>query len=81
MIIQSAASVITKNNQIAYFQIVLDGFIRRGVSASGNGAAPGGSAVLGLKLTSIPAGDHVGHAVALQPSADHVAAHDCALTP
>jgi len=59
LIIISAASTQTTNNQIAYFQILVDGIIIRGGAASGNGSAPGGSTVIGLKLTDIPAGDHV----------------------
>lgn len=59
LIIQSAASVSTTNNQIAFFQITLDGFVLRGGAASGNGGAPGGSTVIGLKLSNVAAGFHV----------------------
>ncbi len=59
LIIISAASVKVSNNQIGYFQILVDNLIVRGGAASGNGSAPGGSTVIGLKLTNIPAGDHV----------------------
>lgn len=59
LIIISAASVQASNNQIGYFQILVDNLVVRGGAASGNGSAPGGSTVIGLKLTNIPAGDHV----------------------
>jgi hypothetical protein len=59
LIIISAASVQVTNNQTVFFQILVDNLIIRGGAASGNGGAPGGSTVIGLKLTDIPAGDHV----------------------
>jgi hypothetical protein len=59
LIIISAASTQTTNNQIAYFQILVDNLVIRGGAASGNGGAPGGSTVIGLKLDNVPAGDHV----------------------
>jgi len=59
LIIISAASVKVSNNQIGYFQILVDNLVVRGGAASGNGSAPGGSTVIGLKLINIPPGDHV----------------------
>lgn len=59
LIILSSASAIVSNNKIAFLQIVIDGLIIRGGATSGNGSAPGGSTVIGLKVSNVPAGDHV----------------------
>jgi hypothetical protein len=59
LIISATASATTKNNATAYFQVLVDGIVIRGGSTQGNGAAPAGSVVIGLKLSSVPAGDHV----------------------
>lgn len=59
LIIISAASAKISNNQTGFFQILVDNQVIRGGAASGNGGAPGGSTVIGLKLSGIPAGYHV----------------------
>ena len=59
LIINSAASASTDSNKTGFFQIVMDGFFLRGGSTQGNGGAPAGSAVIGLKLTGVPTGYHV----------------------
>ena len=37
----------------------MDGFFLRGGSTQGNGGAPAGSAVIGLKLSNVPTGYHM----------------------
>ena len=59
LIITSTASCTTKNNVTAYFQVVIDGVVRRGGSTQGNGAAPAGASVIGLKIPFVPQGTHV----------------------
>lgn len=59
MIISAGASATTKNNTTAYFQVLVDGVVRRGGSTRGNGSAPSGSTIIGLKLSDIAAGAHV----------------------
>jgi len=58
IIISSTANASTDSNRTGYFQLVFDGYIRRGGSTQGNGGAPAGSAVIGLKLSPVLAGDH-----------------------
>lgn len=58
IIINSSASASTDSNKTGFFQIVVDGFFQRGGSTQGNGGAPAGSAVIGLKLGNVPAGYH-----------------------
>lgn len=58
LIINSAASASTESNKTGYFQIIMDGFFLRGGSTQGNGGAPAGSAVIGLKLSNVPTGYH-----------------------
>jgi hypothetical protein len=57
LIISVAISCTTKNNCTAYFQVIVDGVFRRGASTRGNGAAPAGSTVIGLKI-AVPIGAH-----------------------
>jgi hypothetical protein len=59
IIIISTANASTDSNRTGYFQVLVDGFFRRGGSTQGNGGAPAGSAVVSLKLSDVPAGDHV----------------------
>jgi hypothetical protein len=80
LIISSTASATTSNNQTGYFQILVDGVVRRGGATQGNGQAPAGSVVIGLKLSSVAAGDHVivvrwsvsGGTMALNPVTDAI---------
>lgn len=59
LIIIATANASTDSNRTGYFQVTVDGFFRRGGSTQGNGGAPAGSTVVSLKLSSVPAGDHV----------------------
>jgi tRNA A58 N-methylase Trm61 len=59
IIVSSTANASTDSNKTGYFQLTFDGFIRRGASTQGNGGSPAGSAVIGLKLENVDAGDHV----------------------
>jgi hypothetical protein len=59
MIIIATANASTDSNRTGYFHVLVDGFFRRGASTQGNGGAPAGSAVVSLKLSNVPAGDHV----------------------
>lgn len=59
LIINSTISASTDSNKTGYFQVITDGYFRRGGSTQGNGGAPAGSAVIGLKLSNVPAGYHL----------------------
>jgi hypothetical protein len=59
LIIIATSNASTASNRTGYFQVVVDGFFRRGGSTQGNGGAPAGSTVVSLKLSPVPAGDHV----------------------
>lgn len=59
LIIIMTANASTASNKTGYFQVVVDGVFRRGGSVQGNGGAPAGSVVVSLKISNIPAGDHV----------------------
>jgi hypothetical protein len=59
LIIIATANASTDSNRTGYFQVLVDGFFRRGGSTQGNGGAPSGSSVVSLKLSNVPAGDHV----------------------
>lgn len=59
MIIIATANASTDSHRTGYFHVLVDGFFRRGGSTQGNGGAPAGSAVVSLKLSDVPAGDHV----------------------
>lgn len=59
LIVISSISASTDSNRTGYLQVLIDGFFRRGGSTQGNGGVPSGSAVISLKLSNVPAGDHV----------------------
>jgi hypothetical protein len=59
LIIIMTANASTASNKTGFFQVVVDGVFRRGGSVQGNGGAPAGSVAVSLKISNIPAGDHV----------------------
>ena len=46
------------NNATVFYQVCYDGVVLRGGATRGNGGAPAGSVVIGIKLSGVPAGEH-----------------------
>jgi hypothetical protein len=59
LIIIATVTASTTGSQSAFFQVLFDGFVRRGNSSSSNGQTSDASTLVSLKLTNVPAGDHV----------------------
>jgi hypothetical protein len=57
--INSTANASTDHHKTGYFQLVMDGYIRRGASTQGSNGIPSGSAVIGLKIEDVVAGAHI----------------------
>lgn len=59
LIIIATCTASTTGSQSAFFHVAFDGYVRRGNSSSSNGQTSDASTLVSLKLSNIPAGDHV----------------------